>query len=133
MKTLSYTAEKDNSIVSVSNRLMVSEYQINDLLDSLVSNGYTILTTEIGDGDDSPHWQGQTLSVLHDKISPITKQKERIGNKMKIEIAVWNSKKTKVLMVDTFNSTKEILDFMKELQVVEKDASYNVTAVRKDK
>ena len=58
MKTLSYTAEKDNNIVSVSNRLMVSEYQINDLLDSLVKNGYTILTTEIGDGDDSPHWQG---------------------------------------------------------------------------
>jgi hypothetical protein len=58
MKSLSYTAEKDNNIVSVSNRLMVSEYQINDLLDSLVSNGYTILTTEIGDGDYSQHWQG---------------------------------------------------------------------------
>jgi hypothetical protein len=58
MKTLSYTAEKDNSLVSVSNRLMVSEYQINDLLDSLVSNGYTILTTYVGDGDYSQHWQG---------------------------------------------------------------------------
>jgi hypothetical protein len=58
MKLLSYTAEKDNSLVSVSNRLMVSEYQINDLLDSLVSNGYTILTTEIGDGDYSQHWNG---------------------------------------------------------------------------
>ena len=58
MLTLSYTAEKDNSLVSVENRLMVSERQINDLLDTLVSNGYTILTTEIGDGDYSPHWQG---------------------------------------------------------------------------
>ena len=58
MLNLSYTAEKDNNLVSVSNRLMVSEYQINDLLDSLVSNGYTILSTEITDGDYSPHWQG---------------------------------------------------------------------------
>jgi hypothetical protein len=58
MKTLSYTAEKDNTLVSVSNRLMVSEYQINNLLDSLVANGYTILTTEVNDGDYSPHWQG---------------------------------------------------------------------------
>lgn len=58
MKLLTYTAEKDNNLVSVSNRLMVSEYQINDLLDSLVSNGYTILTTEVNDGDYSAHWQG---------------------------------------------------------------------------
>jgi hypothetical protein len=58
MKVLSYTAEKDNNLVSVSNRLMVSEYQINDLLDSLVSNGFTILSTEIGDGDYSQHWNG---------------------------------------------------------------------------
>jgi hypothetical protein len=58
MKTLSYTAEKDNNIVSVSNRLMVSEYQINDLLDRLVANGYTILTTNVGEGDDSQHWNG---------------------------------------------------------------------------
>ena len=69
MKTLTYTAEKDNTIVSVSNRLMVSEYQINDLLDSLVANGYDILSTEIGDGDYSQHWQGQSLSVPHDKIT----------------------------------------------------------------
>jgi hypothetical protein len=58
MKVLSYTAEKDNNLVSVSNRLMVSEYQINDLLDSLVSNGFTILSTEIGDGDYSQNWNG---------------------------------------------------------------------------
>ena len=69
MLSLSYTAEKDNSIVSVSNRLMVSEYQINDLLDSLVSTGFTILSTEITDGDYSQHWQGQSLSVVADKIT----------------------------------------------------------------
>ena len=59
MLTLSYTAEKDNNIVTVSNRLMVSEYQINNLLDTLVAHGYDILSTEIGDGDYSQHWNGQ--------------------------------------------------------------------------
>ena len=63
MLTLTYTAEKENNIVSVSNRLMVSETQINNLLDSLVSNGYTILTTEIGDGDFSQHWNGQVITM----------------------------------------------------------------------
>jgi hypothetical protein len=58
MLTLSYTAEKEDNLVSVSNRLMVSERQINDLLDTLVSNGYDIISTEITDGDYSPHWQG---------------------------------------------------------------------------
>jgi DNA-binding IclR family transcriptional regulator len=58
MLLLSYTAEKDNNVVTVSNRLMVSERTINNLLDTLVSNGFTILTTEIADGDDSQHWNG---------------------------------------------------------------------------
>jgi len=58
MKTLTYTAEKDNNIVSVSNRLMVSEYQINDLLDSLVRWGYTIESVRVDDGDLSQHWEG---------------------------------------------------------------------------
>ena len=52
---------------------------------------------------------------------------------MEINIAIWNDNKTKVLSVETFNSTKELLDFMKELQVVEKDAYYNVLEVRKGK
>ncbi len=75
MKLLSYTAEKDNTLVSVSNRLMVSEYQINDLLDSLVAHGYTIDSVRVDEGDDSQHWQGQSLSVAHDKIT------EMKGNK----------------------------------------------------
>jgi hypothetical protein len=58
MLSLSYTAEKDNNVVTVSNRLMVSERMINNLLDTLVSNGYTILTTEVCDGDNSQHWNG---------------------------------------------------------------------------
>lgn len=51
---------------------------------------------------------------------------------MKLETAIWNGRKTKVLAVETFNSTKELLDFMKELQVVDKDASYNLLSVKKD-
>lgn len=58
MKLLSYTAEKDGVQVEVLNRLMVSEYQINDLLDSLVSYGYTINSTLVEEGDYSQHWQG---------------------------------------------------------------------------
>ena len=58
MLSLSYTAEKDGVSVEVLSRLMVSEYQINDLLDSLVANGYTINSTRVEDGDYSPHWQG---------------------------------------------------------------------------
>ena len=58
MLNLSYTAEKDGVSVEVLNRLMVSEYQINDLLESLVANGYTINSTLVEDGDYSPHWQG---------------------------------------------------------------------------
>jgi hypothetical protein len=70
--------------------------------------------------------------VVTDRITNNKKLIER-KKKMKINIAIWNSKKTKVLGVETFNSTKELLDFMKELQVVEKDATYNVLEVRKDK
>ena len=69
MKTLSYTAEKNGTLVEVINRLMVSEYQINDLLDSLVRWGYTIESVRVDEGDNSQHWQGQTLSVPHAKIT----------------------------------------------------------------
>ncbi len=52
---------------------------------------------------------------------------------MEIEVAIWNGKKTKVLMVGTFNSSKEALDFLKEIQILDKEASLNVIAVRKVK
>ena len=42
MLNLSYVVEKEGNLVSVSDRLMVSEYQINDLMDTLVSHGYTV-------------------------------------------------------------------------------------------
>lgn len=67
------------------------------------------------------------------RITPITKQTERERKKMILETAIWNGKKTKVIGIETFNSAKDLLDFMKELQTVDKDASYTVTAVRKDK
>ena len=42
MLNLSYTVEKDGSLVSITNRLMLSESMINDLMDSLVANGFTV-------------------------------------------------------------------------------------------
>lgn len=50
---------------------------------------------------------------------------------MKLEAAIWNSKKTKVLAVLTFDGVKELQDFMKELQIVEKEAGYTISSVRK--
>ena len=52
---------------------------------------------------------------------------------MKLETAIWNGRKTRVIGVETFNSTKDLLDFMKELHIVEPKATYNLKAVRKDK
>ena len=42
MLSLSYTVEKEGSLVAVENRLMLNEYQINNLMDTLVSHGYTV-------------------------------------------------------------------------------------------
>jgi hypothetical protein len=50
---------------------------------------------------------------------------------MKLEVALWNSNKTKVIGLAEFNSPKELQDFMKELQKVEKGAGYTISAVRK--
>ena len=47
MLVLDYVVEKENTLVSVADRLMLSEYQINDLLDSLVANGYDVVSTWI--------------------------------------------------------------------------------------
>ena len=58
MLNLSYTAEKNGSIVSVSRRLMVSEKMINDLLDSLVANGFSILSTRVESAEYSQHLNG---------------------------------------------------------------------------
>lgn len=50
---------------------------------------------------------------------------------MEMEIAIWNGKRTKVLAVETFNSSKEALEFLKEIQALDKDATLNLLAVRK--
>jgi hypothetical protein len=42
MLTLNYTIEKDGITLSETNKLMLSESQINDLMDSLVAHGYTV-------------------------------------------------------------------------------------------
>jgi hypothetical protein len=47
MLNLSYTVEKEGNLVSVVDRLMLSEYQINDLMDSLVAHGYTVESMEV--------------------------------------------------------------------------------------
>lgn len=47
MLVLDYEVEKENTLVSVQNRLMLSERQINDLLDTLVANGYDVVSTWI--------------------------------------------------------------------------------------
>ena len=42
MLNLNYVVEKEGNLITVSDRLMVNEYQINDLMDSLVANGFTV-------------------------------------------------------------------------------------------
>ena len=47
MLNLSYTVEKDGSLVSVSDRLMINESMINDLMDTLVSNGFDVVEMSV--------------------------------------------------------------------------------------
>lgn len=47
MFSLSYTVEKEGNLVSVSDRLMLSERQINNLMDTLVSHGYDVVSMEV--------------------------------------------------------------------------------------
>jgi len=47
MLTLNYTVEKEGNLITVSDRLMLNEYQINYLMDSLVANGYDVLSMEV--------------------------------------------------------------------------------------
>jgi DNA-binding IclR family transcriptional regulator len=42
MLSLSYTVEKEGNLITVSERLMLNETQINNLMDSLVAHGYTV-------------------------------------------------------------------------------------------
>jgi hypothetical protein len=47
MLTLNYTVEKEGNLITVKDRLMLNEYQINNLMDSLVAHGYTVDSMEV--------------------------------------------------------------------------------------
>ena len=42
MLNLNYTVEKEGVFITETNKLMLSENQINDFMDLLVANGFTI-------------------------------------------------------------------------------------------
>ncbi len=48
---------------------------------------------------------------------------------MKIETAIWNGKKSKVLAVPTFSTSDEALEFLAEIQKLDKEATLVVTSV----
>ena len=50
---------------------------------------------------------------------------------MEIEVAIWNGRKSKVLFVGTFNSSKEALGFLAEVQKLDDKASLTICAIRK--
>ena len=49
MLKLSYTVEKEGVEITTLDKFMINESQINDLLDSLVSHGYTIDSVRVED------------------------------------------------------------------------------------
>jgi hypothetical protein len=51
--------------------------------------------------------------------------------KMEIDVAIWNGTKARVLMVGTFNSSKEALSFLAEVQKLDEKATLSVSAIRK--
>lgn len=50
---------------------------------------------------------------------------------MKIKASIWDNTRTQILSIEDFANTKELQDFMKELQVVEPKASYRIMEVSK--
>ena len=47
MLSLSYTVEKEGNLITIQDRLMLSEYQKNNLMDTLVSHGYDVVEMEV--------------------------------------------------------------------------------------
>lgn len=47
MLSLSYTIEKEGITILEVEKLMLSERQINDLMDSLVANGFDVVSMEV--------------------------------------------------------------------------------------
>ena len=58
MLTLNYTIEKDGIELSELNKLIINERQVNDLMDSLVAHGYTVLEMSVESDTITPtiHW-----------------------------------------------------------------------------
>ena len=50
---------------------------------------------------------------------------------MKIKASIWDNTKIRLLGIEDFSNTKELLDFMKELRIVESKASYRIMEVSK--
>jgi len=48
---------------------------------------------------------------------------------MKIETAIWNGKKTRVIAVPSFSTSDEALEFLKEIQKLDKEATLTITAI----
>ena len=42
MLTLNYTVSKEDNLITITDRLMLNESQINNLMDSLVAYGFTV-------------------------------------------------------------------------------------------
>ena len=47
MLTLNYTVSKEDTILTTSDMLMINDRQINDLMDSLVANGFDVVSMEV--------------------------------------------------------------------------------------
>lgn len=52
MLKLSYTIEKEGIEITTLDRFMISESQINNLMDSLVAGGYNVLEMSVTDSEE---------------------------------------------------------------------------------
>lgn len=50
---------------------------------------------------------------------------------MKIKASIWNGNKTRILAIESFDSVKELQDFMKVVNQLDDKASFNLMEVSK--
>jgi hypothetical protein len=50
---------------------------------------------------------------------------------MKIKASIWNGSKTRILAIESFDSVKELQDFMKVVNELDAKASFNLMEVSK--
>ena len=60
----------------------------------------------------------------------IRKRKEK-EKEMKIIASIWNGNKTRILAIESFDSVKELQDFMKVVNQLDDKASFNLMEVSK--